>query len=86
MNRSRSELRKEALAEFQAYCEMFGWVAQECKGDYEELRMRHPDVAEPLIVHKRLKTASGNVPNYLTTWGQSQRMATEYIRDRDKAK
>lgn len=79
MNRSRCELRKDALAAFQEFCEHFGWVAQDCKGEYEVLRMRHPDISEPLIVHKRLKTACGNVPHYLTTWGQSQRMATEYI-------
>jgi len=78
MDRSRCELRKDALSGFIIFCQKAGWRTQECKGDYEVLRMRHPDIPEPLIVHKRLKTACGNIPKYLTTWGQSQRMAIQY--------
>lgn len=84
MNRSRSELRKDDLEDFRAFCEQSGWRQQERKGDYEVLRMRHPEIKEPLIVHKRLKTVCGNIPRYLTTWGQSQRMATEYVRHKAK--
>lgn len=78
--RSRCTLHKTKLAEFQTFCESQGWQAQPPKGAYEILRMRHADRRDPLIVHDRLEAKE-----HYTTWGESSRMLTRFIRTKKVA-
>ncbi|WP_067753019.1 hypothetical protein [Orrella dioscoreae] len=75
--RSRCTLHKTRLAAFQTFCEGRGWTAEPTKGDYEVLRMRHPDRRFPLIVHDR-----HDAPEHYTTWGESARMLGPFLRAR----
>jgi len=73
--RSRCTLHKSKLATFQAFCEARGWVAEPSKGDYEVLRMRHPERRDPMIVHER-----SNATEHYTTSGESQKQVRAFIR------
>ncbi|WP_339139061.1 hypothetical protein [Kerstersia gyiorum] len=67
-------MHKTKLAEFQAFCEEYGWRVEPTKGPYEVLRMRHSGCEDPMIVHGR---DSGD---HFTTWGESARMVRQYVR------
>jgi hypothetical protein len=82
MSRSRCRLSVNHLERFAAYLEEKGWVRHQPHGHYEVLFMRHPDQRDPLIVHKRASTDMKGAGYHLTTWGISDRMASEYIRDK----
>lgn len=74
--RSRCTLHKSKLVEFRDFCERHGWYYELPKGDYEVLRMRHPDCKDPLIVHDRVRGS------HFTTWGESARMVNQYLDSR----
>ncbi len=76
--RSRNSLARNKLEEFKAFCAANGWIQQPIKGDYEVLRMCHPDWKEPMIVHQRINVDSV----HLTTWGNSADMLRRYFRNR----
>jgi len=76
--RSRNSLARNKLDEFKAFCVSKGWVEQSNKGEYEVLRMRHPDWKEPMIVHQRINVDSV----HLTTWGNSADMLRRYFRSK----
>lgn len=78
--RSRCTLHKSKLAEFEAFCTGRGWLSEAPKGDYEVLRMRHPAMAQPLIVHTRL-----DAKEHLTTWGESDRMLNAWLVSKRRA-
>lgn len=78
--RSRCLLMPRHLPDFAKFCEGRGWVSVPTKGDYEVLRMRHPDIAEPLMVHRRDVSEV-----HLTTWGKSQSMADKFFNQRRRS-
>jgi len=83
---SHHRLHIKKLEEFATYCEQHGWERQQVKGDYEVLRMRHPDWKAPLIVHARHNSSSGTELIHLTTRGNSEAMVSRYVRDKQRTK
>lgn len=79
--RRRDLLHQNKLAEFEAHCALRGWQKVAPKGDYEVLRMVNPAVRDPLIVHKKL-----GAKEHVTTWGESARLAREFIQFRREVK
>lgn len=51
---SRSKLSVTKLTEFHSHCLARGWSTQPTKGEYEVLRMSHPDKVGVLLVHRRM--------------------------------
>jgi hypothetical protein len=76
--RSRNTLARSKIAEFEAFCANKGWVRVIAVGEYEVLRMRHPDWREPMIVHQKNDPDSMHV----TTWGNSADMLRRWMRTR----
>lgn len=72
--RSRCLLMPKHLSEFSQFCSKKGWQLENTKGHYEVLRMRHPDISEPMIVHHRDVSEV-----HLTVWGQSERLANKFF-------
>ncbi len=75
--RSRQRLHLKHLSEFTKFCEGLGWVSERVKGDYEVLRMRHPNSKELLIVHDRHSASQ-----HYTTWGMSNDLAKIFYRQK----
>lgn len=80
MGRSRNRLHVNKLNAFVQFCKAHGWEVEPTKGDFEALRMRHPNKSQPLIVHARLSTDNGNPLVHYTTWGESERMLENFLR------
>ncbi len=70
----RNLLHGDYIETFARYCEGLGWMRTKPKGEYEVLRMTHPQGKEPLIVHRRL-TANEHV----TVWGVSLILAQSFL-------
>lgn len=79
MSRARALLHVDQLRPFADYCVTQGWVEECAIGDYEALRMRHPDTRERLYVHRKDRTIDGGVLRHLTVWGVSERLARQFI-------
>lgn len=79
--RSRCELMPKHLPEFAQFCESRGWKPENTKGPYEVLRMRHPDIREPMMVHRRDVSEV-----HLTVWGQSERLTNKFFAARRQQK
>lgn len=75
MSRSRCHLHFKHLDEFRDFCVSQGWVNEGPKGDYEALRMRHPNHKDLLIVHQK-----NSASQHFTTWGLSERMSRAFFR------
>lgn len=56
MATDRATLHLSKVGEFAAWLERRGWVAVPTRGEYEVLRMRHPEQAKPLILYARDRT------------------------------
>lgn len=74
MTTSRNRLHKTRLLAFEVFCATHGWQPVPVKGDYEVLRMRHPDHKDPLIVHGRLRA-----PEHLTTHGNADKLLDQFL-------
>ena len=75
--RARDLLHKTKLDDFRAWLEDRGWYQVSCKGEWEVLRMRHPDSVGPLLVYDRLEARE-----HYTTHGVAYHMACRWVRDR----
>lgn len=71
--RDRALLHFGHLNAFKKFCEALGWKQEKVKGEFEVLRMRHPDQSEPMIVHARTRAAE-----HATVWGHSATLAAQY--------
>lgn len=77
--RNRHELHVNKLEEYTVFCVERGWKLDKPVGDWEVLRMRHPDVRMPLLVHKRLTTGNNTPLVHYTTNGESTRMLKQFL-------
>ena len=74
--RSRCTLHKSKLLEFQDWLESLGWNKEQCKGDYEVLRMRR-DKGEIITIYDR-----SNAIEHYTTFGMGNRFVHKWLRGR----
>lgn len=72
--RSRNRLHVDKLNDYVEFCKCEGWTHVPTKGDYEVLRMTHPEYAGPLLVFQRL-----DAKVHLTTYGHSEDMLNKYF-------
>jgi len=73
----RSDLHVNKLGDFALYLMCNGWVAEEPRGEWEVLRMRHKDTPSPLLIHKSKHTT---VSGHLTLHGSSDRWYRKWRR------
>lgn len=62
-------IERRELPKFKAFCMEKGWVEVPPQGDWELLRMRHPDASHPALVHFRKREELG-----LTLHGESAKL------------
>lgn len=74
MTTTKYILKTSELQNFKEFCLAVGWEDRNLKGNYEVLRMKHPEVSCPLIVHRKLQP-----PEYLTTHGESSKMLRKFL-------
>ncbi len=74
MTTSRNRLHQNKLQAFTDFCKSEGWQSVPTKGDFEVLRMRHPDNKDPLLVYRQLKAKE-----HLTTHGVADKMVDKFL-------
>ena len=75
----RGRLHLNNVKQFAAFLSAKGWVDEPIKGEYEILRMRHPDVSEPLILYARMRSDHATLPDNQHMFNH---LVYEYIADK----
>lgn len=76
--RSRPYLHIDHVPLFEKYWQDRGWKTEPNKGVYDVLRMRHPDVPEPIVIIYRKDKAK----EHCTVQSRGYNMAVQFIRDK----
>jgi len=59
----RGKLHLNNVKQFAEFLTGKGWVEEVTRGEYEILRMRHPDEREPLILYARMRSEHATLPD-----------------------
>lgn len=78
--RDRARLHFKHLEAFKEFCAGRGWKEEPVKGDFERLRMRHPERLEPLFLHAR-----DSATQHFTTYNEASRMCRAFFATRKRA-
>lgn len=79
---NRNTLAVSKIDDFKNWIVNNGWVLQETKGFYEELRATKQGKTHPLIVYRRNGTDSGTDLKHLTVLDRDLYVVKEYLRSR----
>lgn len=78
--RTRNRLHVDKLDAFKTFCIESGWINKTPIGDWEVLRMRHPDRLKPLMVHKRLTNSNNGPLVHYTTHDEATTMLFQFLK------
>ena len=75
----RGRLHLNNVKQFAEFLSAKGWIEEAIKGEYEILRMRHPDEREPLILYARMRSEHATLPDNQHMFNH---LVYEYISDK----